>query len=421
MTILEELSKEEYWSDTLERMLHKSNISSEEELHLIAFDALGNREAIISDIRNKKYTWSIPDKLRINKGRTNKKRIVYMYSLQDRYLLGVLYRVFSKVYLDRISSHCYSYKRGIRTLTAIEYLKSNTNIHSLYGVKLDIHAYFNSVCEEYLHNIIKEVSNGEDSIYHLLSSLYFSNKAHEPESDIIIEEYKSLIPGTAFSSFLANYCLKDLDYVISDELNLIYARYSDDIILFGASIDEVKKALDIIKSKLGALGLEINPDKYQWIRPGEEVDFLGLKLLPDGNIDISDNSLNKLKRKIRFMCKDGRKRIEILGKDPYNVTRDILGRFNYRVYKCFIQDASKFGWAYYAFRYITVTKTLKIIDEYLKDRLRQMITGKNNHANIRRVPLSLLQELGYVSLVEMYIKYKEDIDYYSNEVYLIQG
>ena len=50
-----------------------------------------------------------------------------------------------------------------------------------------------------------------------------------------------------------------------------------------------------------------------------------------------------------------------------------------------------------------------------------MKTHTNNHTNIRKVPLSLLQELGYVSLVEMYIKYREDIDYYSNEVYLIQG
>lgn len=421
LSLLEELKKEEYWHDTLERMVRKSNIASDEELSLIAFDVLGNRERVLSLIEAGEYKWSIPKKLKLSKMGTKRKRIVYMYSLQDRYLLGVLYRVFSKFYLNSISSHCYSYKRGVRTLSAIEYLKSNVAIHNLYGLKLDIHAYFNSVCEEYLYKVIKEVSNGEEPIYTLLSTLYFSNQAFDIETQQYIEEYKSLIPGTAFSSFLANYCLKEIDYEISDGMQLIYARYSDDILLFGESEERIKEALSIIQSKLTSLGLEINPDKYEWITPGSEIDFLGLKLLPSGSIDISDNSLRKMKKKIRFMCRDGRKRIELLHKDPYKVARDILGRYNYRVYKCFIQDASKFGWAYYAFRYITVSSSLRELDNYLKDRIRQMITGHNNSANISKVPLSVLEDLGYVSLAEMFKKYKEDIDYYSNEVYLIRG
>ncbi len=48
-----------------------------------------------------------------------------------------------------------------------------------------------------------------------------------------------------------------------------------------------------------------------------------------------------------------------------------------------------------------------------------MITGKNNSANIRKVSNDLLEELGYVSLCGMYLKFKEDFDMYCDTVDLI--
>lgn len=48
-----------------------------------------------------------------------------------------------------------------------------------------------------------------------------------------------------------------------------------------------------------------------------------------------------------------------------------------------------------------------------------MITNKNNSANIRKVSNEKLKELGYVSLVEMLIKFRTDFDYYCDAVDLI--
>lgn len=419
MSIIDEIRNQKYWDDTLERMLRKRNITTEQEMELVLLSTIGFKDKFIEQVLSETYTWSIPKKIQISKIGTKRKRTVYMYSIQDRYVLGVLYRVFSSYYIDNINSNCYSYKRGVKTLNAIDYIKSDKDISKKSGVKLDIHAYFNSVNRRYLIEILEEISNKERCIEKLLKDLYLDDRVIFEGKEIL--EYKSLIPGAAFSSFLANYCLRDIDNYVSEDLGLTYARYSDDILYFADTKEQLHTALDMITTKLNELDLEINDTKYEWFEPGEDIDFLGLKLKDNKRVDISTNSAKKFKRKIKHSCKVGRNEIERLGKDPYNVARDIIGRYNYRIYKCYIQDSSKFGWAYYAFRYINTIETLRELDFYLKDRLRQMITGVNNSSNIKKVSNEKLAELGYISIVDMYIRFKEDFDYYCDTVDLLKG
>lgn len=419
MSIIDEISNQKYWDDTLERMLRKTNLTTEQEMELVLLNTMGFKNKFIEQVLSETYNWSIPRKIQISKIGTKRKRTVYMYSIQDRYVLGVLYRVFSFYYIDAISSNCYSYKRGVRTLNAIDYIRSDKDISRKSGVKLDIHAYFNSVNRRYLIELLEEISNKEVYIEKLLKDLYLDDRVIFEGQEIL--EYKSLIPGAAFSSFLANYCLKDIDRYVSEDLGLTYARYSDDILYFADTKEQLNIALNMITEKLNDLDLEINETKYEWFEPGEDIDFLGLKIKDNKKVDISDNSLRKFKKKIKHSCKVGRNEIERLGKDPCKVAKNIIGRYNYRVYKCYIQDSSKFGWAYYAFRYINTIDTLRELDFYLRDRLRQMITGVNNSSNIKKVPDEKLKELGYVSMVEMFFRFKEDFDYYCDTVDLIQG
>lgn len=419
MTLRERLEDSIYWEETLDRMLLKPNLDSEQRMELMLFETLGYKEDFLRELDTHSYNWSIPTKVYLNKLGTKKKRIVYIYSIKDRYILGVLYRVFSAHFSKAVSSNCYSYKRGVKTLTAIDYLRSDSELQVKVGVKLDISAYFNSVNTEYLQRILFEICEGDEAIYYLLQSCYGDNRVVENGS--IVEEYKSLTPGTPFSSFLANYCLRDIDDYIANTLQITYARYSDDIIMFSHSREQLEAALSTILDKLKALGLTINEKKYEWFTPGEEIDFLGLKILPSGQVDIGDNSVRKFKKKIKHACVLGKNRIDFEHQDPYRVAVDILGRFNYRTYKCYVQDTSKFGWAYYAFRYVSTPKTLVILDEYLKDRIRQLITGVNNSANIRKVPDSKLRDLGYIPMGEMYRRFREDFDYYCDTVDTLRG
>ena len=401
------LSKEEYWNKGFNHLMNKSNISKDDKMLLVRLFSF-ERDNIIKDLLNGIYEWSIPRKVAIKKHGTNKFRIVYIYSVKDRLVLSVIYSVLSEYFKDNICDLCYSYKTGENTSKAINVLK-NKEIHNKYGVKLDIHSYFNSVSEDYLHKMIDELFKNDLDFKKSIENLMYDNRCKYHKE--IIEEYKALIAGTPVASFFANYCLNELDFEFYN-LSKIYARYSDDIILFSDSKQDIHKSLEIIRQYLNERGLEINPDKYEYFEPNLEITFLGLKIKSDGAIDISEHSKQKIKKYIHNLCKKARKQIEINYEDYLYRARKVCNKINYKNFKCYIQDENTYGWCHYAFRYITTDETLKEIDLYTKERLRYLKTGKNNKANYKKVSEEDFKQIGWVSLTQLYHIYKKDFDYY---------
>lgn len=408
----QELNKDEYWNLAYERLATKPHITDMEIGDLITIRDF-QREDYIEALLNGTYKWSIPRKLYIAKHGTSKKRIVYVYDMKNRYLQGVLYRAVSAVAKDLICNNCYSYKVGINTSSAVKYiLKHKDGLN--YAVKLDIHAYFNSVAKERLVQMINELF--PDGIKQTMEDMLLTDKALYKGR--IIDDYKALVPGSPFSSFLANYCLRDCDAYF-EENNILYARYSDDMIIISDSREKLEGYLDIVRQYLAEYGLEINPDKYEWFTPDDELHFLGLKITDDEHIDIGDHSKKKIKKQIHRWCKKARKEIELGNTTFEKAARQVISRINYKNFKCYLDHEGTFGWCHYAYRYITTIDSLRELDFYIKDTLRAMKTGKHNKANIKAVSDEELRELGWVSLVELYKLYKFDFDFYCEIIDLL--
>ena len=408
-----ELMKNEYWEEAYDRLASKPYISTEDLGKLYIIRDM-EREQYVNSIIDGTYDWSIPRKLMLAKHGTRKKRVVYVHSLEDRYLLGVIYRALNYLCKDLVSDRCFSYKKAVSTSTAIKYVLNNKGTAE-YGVKLDIHAYFNSVSKEKVTAMLDELFTGgfKLSMQKLLLTDKVSYKGQ------IIDEYKALIPGCALGSFFANYTLRECDQYFDDN-GILYARYSDDIIIMGNSNEELCGHIDVVKKYLAEYGLIINESKYKWFAPSDEVEFLGLKITQTGDIDISDKGRQKIKRQIHRWCRKGRIEIE-KGNDTFErQASKILHRLNYKNFICYIDHDNTFGWCHYAFRYITAIDTLKELDFYVKDTLRAMKTGKHNKANARVLNDDELRELGWVSLVELYNIYKFDFDYYCEIIELFR-
>ena len=165
----------------------------------------------------------------------------------------------------------------------------------------------------------------------------------------------------------------------------------------------------------------INPKKYTWFEPDDEVEYLGLKLKGDNNIDISDHAKKKIKRQIHRWCRKGRMEIERDGKSFNKVAKQVIRKFNNKNMFCIIENETSFGWCHYAFRYITTVDSLREIDYYMRDTLRAMKTGRHNSANVNAIDDEEFKELGWVSLVDMYYLYKKDFDYYMEIVELMKN
>ena len=374
--------------------------------------------------------------------------------MQDRFVLGVLYRVFSYCYNDELSAACFSYRKDIGTIDALHYIKEQRDKTSeitqdkpedYIGLKLDIHAYFNSVGKEKLHQDVDELFNRQQSINSMgsevdtdrdikllgikisIESMLFNDTVNY--NGQLIQEYKSLVPGSPFGSFLANWVLRELDLCFIDKT---YARYSDDIIIIENSKDKVDKDLEIILKYIGDIGLTINPEKYQWFNCNDDIEFLGLKLCSNGDIDISDHAKHKIKKQIHRWTSKGRVEIEkqtkennkntsrldkkdIESKEFRRVAIKILRRINNKNFFCAVGSGNQFGWGLYSYPKITTTKTLHELDMYTKECIRSMKTGKHNRSNINAVSDDELKSMGYLSLVQMFNLYRTDRDYF-NEV-----
>lgn len=413
--VYQELKNKSHWDKTYDRMSNKDKLTGLNLDQLYTIKETDEYLHIAEQLCNGTYDWATPEKLLLAKAGTTKKRTVYMYTGQDRFVLGVLYRALNTLFADRFSPNCFSYRTGVSTNTAVTYIDKMKKQTKMYGLKLDITAYFNSVSRDHLVKCLEELFPTGSSIGVTMEKIFLNDNV--TYKGTLIQEYKSLIPGCALGSFFANYCLRELDLHFAKE-GVVYARYSDDIIILDEKEENIALHLEFIKEKLLEYGLTINEKKYVHFQPDEAVEYLGLSLSDEG-VDISEHAKQKLKKTIKRWVKAARKDIEMNEKDFDKVAKKLVNRLNWKLYKSYIKDERKFGWAFYAFRYITVLDSLTEIDFYLRDRLRYLKTGKNNKANVKALTDEDFRALGVLSLYDMYILFHDDFDYYCEVAYLI--
>lgn len=413
MELNEVLLDNRYWDDTYDKMISKQGFKKEDKEELLKLKEF-NKKNIVEELLDGTYKWSIPRRVEIAKSGTRKKRVVYIYETKDRYILGVIYRALSSYYSDRFADNCFSYKQSVSTQSAIQYIKNRRTQEFRNGVKIDIHAYFNSVNREKVISMINELFSG--GFKKTIEKLMINDEVYWDGN--LISEWKALIPGCALGSFFANYCLRECDEYFNS-IDCVYARYSDDIIILDKSKERLEEHLEKLLGFLEEYGLTMNPDKYTWFGPGDSVNFLGLKIDDNNVIDIADHSKMKIKKQIHRWCRKGRMEIERDYKDFDVVAKRVIRRINIKNFKCFINHDTTFGWCAYAFGKITTKQSLREIDNYTKDTLRAMKTGKHNKANYKAISDEEFKELGWVSLVDLYELYREDYDYYCEIIELL--
>jgi len=352
---------------------------------------------IIQDIKNNNYEFSIPKKIIINKIGKNKKRIVYQYNKEETYILKyITFLLYKYDYL--FSPNLYSFRQKISVKNAIQDLKNNEIVNK-YGYKLDIENYFNSINnKKILKQLKKDIK--DIKLLKILKQLLLNKKVIY--NNKILEEEKGIMAGVPISSFLANYYLKELDdYFYKNKI--IYFRYSDDIIVFSKKKEDVIKYKNKIDKFLNEKNLSINETKEFFYNPNDQIEFLGFSL-KNKEIDISKNSINKIKRKIKRSSKSIRRWMINKNIPKEKALLTINKKFNK---KFFGKNEKELSWKHWYFPTINTSKSLKIIDNYMQQQQRYLITGKHNKKNYEKVPYNLLKKCNYISLVNEYYKEKK--------------
>ena len=212
----------------------------------------------------------------INKKNSTKKRIVFIFDEKENYVLKALMFLLYK-YDNIFSPNLYSFRRNISVKTAVADI-TKKNIKTMYGYKVDIHNYFNSVDTKIMIQILENKIKDDKPLVDFISSILSEPKAYFNEN--VVECKKGIMAGIPISGFLANLYLAELDKWFY-ERDILYARYSDDIIVFGKTKEDVNKYKEKIKKFLEEYKLTVNKNKEFDIKPNEYMAFLGFSFVDD--------------------------------------------------------------------------------------------------------------------------------------------
>ena len=340
----------------------------------------------------------IPRKKIVNKMGTGKKRVVYCFAPDEMTILKLIaFKLYD--YDGCFAPNCYAFRRGMKASDAVFDIIRAIGDQKMWAYKLDIHDYFNSISIEILLPILAELMADDLPLYRFFEKMLTDNRVVY-NGETIVENH-GVMAGTPTSPFLADVYLKEVDWYFH-EANVIYARYSDDIILFAPDNETLMEYKSQMAEFLKKYQLEINPDKEIIYSPDEAYEFLGFKCHAR-SIDISEATKKKMKGKIKRATKSLMRWSSKNHIEPEKAMKGLINHFN----RVFFEndDTESLTWSRWFFPVINNTDGLKEIDHYLQQNIRFLSTGKHNKSNYK-TDYAQLKQLGYRSLVNEFYKYK---------------
>lgn len=262
------------------------------------------RVELYNAIKNCRYEIMPPHIARIPKDKPNEFREVYVNEAVDRIVLTLINDCLCELFTDMIHPQCKSYQKGIgcqevvqtisKEICRLTRMKTDKSI----GYKADLSKYFDNVRIEIIDDVFDELEQrlgfelNTEPVITLLRKYYHNDLVFDVDGNLI-EHYGSLKQGCSVASFLANVVLYDVDKALN-EMDIIYYRYSDDIVMIGK---DAMKAKALLEEMLQRYGLKLNPNKVEELYADKFFKFLGFNIKGD-LITLSKNRIKKFQKEI---------------------------------------------------------------------------------------------------------------------------
>ena len=393
----------EVWQEFLEYKIEKQHLSDKEQKELEEYIGQKRYQPVLLELASGGNLPS-PYKKEINKLGASKKRVVYSFAGDFGMLLKLqaylLYR-YDTVFAD----NCYAFRRNYGVRDAVKRIRKTRGIEKKYCLKVDISNYFNSINVHQLLNQLSFLRQEDGKLFDFLEKLLTADVAVVSEDGIekCIREKRGAMAGTPISPFLANVYLMDMDHFFEKE-NVLYFRYSDDILLFADTDTELERRKEQLYQWLKEKQLQLNPKKVHISKPEEGFEFLGF-CFRHGSVDLSAATIQKMKSKIKRKAHALRRWAEKKNLDGERAAKGFVRAMNRKLYDS--GDSTEFSWSRWFFSCLTTDAGLKEIDAYMQQYVRYCVTGRHYKGNYR-TSYEQMKKWGYQSLVhEYYEHYKQ--------------
>lgn len=402
MNLVEKLSDRQVWQSFYNYKAEGGHTAKADLQELEQFIA---REGYLAPVRaiREGGSFAPPVKKYISKKSSSKKRIVYTFSKEENYVLKLLTWLLADQYDCIFAHNLYSFRRHQSAKHAIRALTQIPHIDRMWAYKVDVSNYFNSIPVHRLLPVLEETLAEEPEIEGFLKGLLQNRQVWERGQ--LLEEDKGIMAGTPISTFLANLYLSQMDHRFAARQK-IYARYSDDIIVFAPTREELDGEIEEIRACLQEAGLSVNPDKEEVTAPGERWTFLGISY-HRGVVDVSPVSLEKLKAKMRRKTRALKRWQAEKGLQGIHAAKAFVRVMNRKLLDN--DSEHELTWVRWYFPLINTTRSLAVIDGYSQDCIRYLATGKRTKGRFD-FRYEQMKEIGYVSLVNCYYKHLQSLE-----------
>lgn len=224
-------------------------------------------------------------------------------------------------YLSVNTKVVFSYRKGVSTYDAV-----SKHSRSKYFFQTDIARFFPSIDSD----LIKKTILGSCELSPISDIDVFLERVF----DFVV--VKNQLPmGFSTSPPISNACLfnfdNDLEKYCSNH-NLIYTRYSDDLIISSGAkggVDGVDLKVDAILQNSFGGKLTLNAAKSKFTHPGGKIKVLGMVILPNGKITVDIKFKSNIEVLLHFYINDKEKFIDTVNGDMSAGIERITGYLNY--------------------------------------------------------------------------------------------
>lgn len=402
-SILDAICKKEKWEEFLTYKTERRHMDKKEQKLLEEYIEKKKYITAYEQMKTGTFPKEYATKKFINKSGTKKKRVVYSFSedvnIALKFISHYLY-----IYDDRLENNCYAFRKNHGVKQALERLTGIRKLTGMYCFKADIHNYFNSIDVPLLLEKMDFIREDDAVLYGIFERILVEKRVNF-SGHTIVEEHGAMA-GLPIAPFFANIYLQKLDGIFARE-NVIYFRYSDDILIFADSKEELEQYKTLFYNQIKSHKLTVNPSKVSEKNPGEKLEFLGFSY-EKGNLDLSDNTKRKIKGKIKRKAEALRRWQRKKGLSPDKAAIGFINAMNKKFFGYGNED--EFTWERWFFPNLTVVDGLKEVDHYMQQYIRYCVTGRHYKGNYR-ITYEQMKEWGYVNLVHAYYEWhtKNDI------------
>jgi RNA-directed DNA polymerase len=310
----------------------------------------------------------------IPKGNTGETRPLSIPTVDTRCAQEVIRRLIAPIFEEQFHNNSFGFRSGRSCHQAVECVLKYIQEGHKVVVDIDIKGFFDNISHEMILTMLRaEIADG--NILDIIESFLRSGVV---EDDKLIPTTKGAPQGGVISPLLGNIVLNYLDWKL-DSAGYKFARYADDIVILCTTIDQAKSALDFTKEILADLKLECSSEKTKISTYSEGFQFLGFDISSNG-VGIRKKSREKFEEKLK----------EITTRS-HNFDAKVIEKLN-QVIRGTVN--------YFCTKFSKVKTYFKMVDKWLRQRLRSMKYKRISRKNNFKYKTRLLTRRGLISCME---------------------